>query len=645
MTTWTDDEAGGTVWSEDEAAGTALGAATGASLVGFIQSGSGAIARTVQAKERDIVSIKDFGATGDGTTVDRSAINLTFTALNAAGGGFARAPLGIFLVDTQVLPLSNTYLISDGATFKMAAAAAAGPNINVIRFDGVTNSGILGHLKIDGNRANQTNVWNDGHAGVRISGASEDIYLQSVFATGMSMDGLYIGLNGTAPKGIQIGRYIAADCYRNGGSVTNVDGLTIDYFEGRDTNGSGGPQAGFDLETNAAANSCRNVHIKHLVTYGNQLNGSQFIGIRDGTTLPHGNVTIDRHDSYDNGDAGVFLREISNVSILSGNIFENSEDGVEIARDVQHLKIINTNIHTNGSRGINGALTSQNVQSFDWNFSGCVVRNNGQDAPNTVDGIRLDSDDAGNFLTRVRMNGVELYDDQASKTQRYGFSTGSNVSDVRVRDSYIPVNATDDYVMNAVNSCVEDGLIRSSAPPTTGTWEVSDLNVRSNFAPGRFTHDACVTAGTPGTWIGFAAIPLSDPTAIGNVGTGEDDLIAETIPANVLNVFGGYVRITAWGTKANNADTKTLKLYFGSTAILTHALGTSAAGVWKIEAIVVRTGASTQKYVAVMTGTDEDQESGTSAQTETAGIIVKCTGEATSNNDILCEHLSIVPMR
>jgi hypothetical protein len=49
-------------------------ASSGSSLVGFIQSGTGAVARTLQSKERDIVSVKDFGAVGDGTTDDTAAI-------------------------------------------------------------------------------------------------------------------------------------------------------------------------------------------------------------------------------------------------------------------------------------------------------------------------------------------------------------------------------------------------------------------------------------------------------------------------------------------------------------------------------------------------------------------------------------------
>ncbi len=52
-----------------------LAASGGSALVGFLQAGTGAVARTVQSKLRDSVSVKDFGATGDGTTDDTAAIH------------------------------------------------------------------------------------------------------------------------------------------------------------------------------------------------------------------------------------------------------------------------------------------------------------------------------------------------------------------------------------------------------------------------------------------------------------------------------------------------------------------------------------------------------------------------------------------
>jgi len=51
-----------------------LSGSNGSASVGFVQAGTGATSRTTQAKLRDVVSVKDFGATGDGTTDDTVAI-------------------------------------------------------------------------------------------------------------------------------------------------------------------------------------------------------------------------------------------------------------------------------------------------------------------------------------------------------------------------------------------------------------------------------------------------------------------------------------------------------------------------------------------------------------------------------------------
>lgn len=65
----------------------ATGPGKGANLVGFIQAGSGAVARTVQDKTRETVSIKDFGAVGDGVTDDTASFSAARSYLDQNAPG------------------------------------------------------------------------------------------------------------------------------------------------------------------------------------------------------------------------------------------------------------------------------------------------------------------------------------------------------------------------------------------------------------------------------------------------------------------------------------------------------------------------------------------------------------------------------
>jgi hypothetical protein len=78
---------------------------------GFTQSGTGAIRRTVENKLKDTVSVKDFGAVGDGIADDTAAIQ---AAINAAYSVFL--PSGTYRITSPlVIPTGTTGMTLRGA--------------------------------------------------------------------------------------------------------------------------------------------------------------------------------------------------------------------------------------------------------------------------------------------------------------------------------------------------------------------------------------------------------------------------------------------------------------------------------------------------------------------------------------------------
>jgi hypothetical protein len=136
---------------------------------------------------------------------------------------------------------------------------------------------------------------------------------------------------------------------------------------------------------------------------------------------------------------------------------------------------------------------------------------------------------------------------------------------------------------------------------------------------------------------------FSSTTSAANVSTGETDLITYSMPGSTLAVNGQKVRVTAFGDDVNNANLKSIRIYFGATVIGAITGQTTPTG-WLASGIVIRTGAATQVAfggVTMHTGT-QTETSSAPAETLSNAITIKVTGQSgTASGDVTAKGLIV----
>ena len=134
-----------------------LAASTGSTLVGTTNGGTGAVARTVASKINDIISVKDFGAVGDGVTDDTAAFLACVAALQTSNdyrGGTILIPTGVYIITSEIVctayavgQVHNLYFEGEGPdntvlNFSGALAGSNGISFNAGSHFGIKNLAI-----------------------------------------------------------------------------------------------------------------------------------------------------------------------------------------------------------------------------------------------------------------------------------------------------------------------------------------------------------------------------------------------------------------------------------------------------------------------------------------------------------------------
>lgn len=378
-----------------------IGASTSLSVnatsVLYNEGGTGAVDTNVEAKLQQTVSVKDFGATGDGVTDDTAAIQLAIDSTSVTGATLY-VPAGTYMVTPATvqtdeagtntvafLMKSNMSIYADlGATFKISdgVSSDAAPKrmamffsnqvLSNIKFVGLTMDMNGANNPISPARPTTYNLYTQAHilfsgtpSGVAACG--NNVYIEKcsfINTAGVTC----IGLMQSNTVGVTLGNNwtIKNNLFSNNGLDTNdhssiygwsenilVDGNTFTNSTPYATVGSTGGNVAY--EVHGAYTKFTNNYVKNYY---------QGIWVASNLTSPTTNVIINNNSFYTSFYGIAFYREsVSETAISQINIENNAFYLDNFVPSISPLPDTKVAVLINTSYAVTNVLVANNIAS------------------------------------------------------------------------------------------------------------------------------------------------------------------------------------------------------------------------------------------------------------------------------------------
>ncbi len=481
------DDADATInWLEGQAPSTVNGSAR--SMMAIVKKGLG-----------HVVSVRDYGAVGDGTTDDTNAIQSAITA--AGNNGIVLGAKGdTYLISSSgvsISSLTSLKMLGNGAKIKIgsvATQAPAGLGSTAIFLDSCTNV-VFSGWDIDGN-AIASNI-------IGVKGCTDcEVSFNRINSGGLS--GVIFALNNTrsrylfnrvstttgAARGMWLGNFntsqMETDMQVIGNTVTGcpATGIVCASVGGRISNnhvsaltaGSGiifGGGNGFSSKyLTITGNTCRGI--------GTNGHGIQSDVIYSTSAdVPIGIVISNNICELNEGD-GIFCTYL-NGGAITGNVCINNNAGgsgsghgidIDEAEEVTVSGNYCCDTRSGGSRtqsnGINviANIGTGNIKNL--SISGNICHNN------ATSGMQIQSNST-HTVTGVTVSG-NICNSNASRGIQISEATVGNVSRLTVVGNICQGNTTDDLRVDVLDAAVNDNQYTNDVAATTRYWQFTDLD-------------------------------------------------------------------------------------------------------------------------------------------------------------------------
>jgi parallel beta-helix repeat protein len=446
---------------------------------GFIQAGTGAVQRTVESKLQDVVSVKDFGAVGNGVADDTAAIQSALAALQA--GGVLRLREGDTYKVSQTLVLTKPVNIIGGSKentkFLFAASGsylAAPHKCGIIAIHSSTTvpgySGDARRSVLSG----FTVQMEAGPTAMRGIIIACPVYLKEVDAVGFSADGFAVMAGAASPV--------------NG----NANGTELHNCTAQNNSSGGFYLVGNDANS-CLLSGCRAFTNGTWGFYDDSLLGNTYIGC----------------EADFNTDGGYFATSGKpNRSFYLGCYAEGNQTPCWSlgSRCIRIGSLGSLEDNYGGTTGTSLTSIPRGAAYFNKDV---VVATNASVAESLSGGAVAQLSD-GKFYLLSKSGGLPFQISETASTNYLDFYSNS-IPAIRFPNSAVTGNLAVARPFFpgglSLGSSGRSAIVGAgTAAPTTGSYDAGAIWLNDLPSAGGFVGWVCVTTGTPGTWKTFGAI-------------------------------------------------------------------------------------------------------------------------------------------